>query len=57
MMMINKLETKAKDLKEKNQSLNIGLTAPGPMFKFPSLFAPTSLNKKISVSTEDEKIF
>ena len=55
MVMINKLETKAKDLKEKNQSLNIGLTAPGPMFKFPSLFAPTSLNKKVFVSTEDEK--
>lgn len=55
MMMINKLEAKAKDLKEKTQSINIGLTAPGPMFKFPSLFAPGGMNKKISVSTEGEK--
>lgn len=54
-MMINKLETKAKDLKEKNQNLNIGLTAPGPMFKFHSLFAPSGLKKKISVSIECER--
>ncbi len=54
MMMMDHLKEKAKTLKEKSQSLNIGLTAPGPIYQFPTLFVPILTNKKISVMIEEE---
>ncbi len=48
------MKDRSKDLKEKSQSLNIGMVAPGTMYKFTSLFAPDTSGKKVTVSIGDE---
>lgn len=49
----NKLAKKAKEIKENEYSISIGLCAPGPMFKFRDLFM-YSLNRfKITTQIED----
>lgn len=44
----------AKDIKESSSSLRIGLSAPGPYFRYPWLFAPNS-NKRVSSSIMGEE--
>lgn len=52
--MRKQLEEKAKEIKEETSLLRIALVAPGPTFRYPSLFVPTS-KKKIITSIEPEQ--
>lgn len=56
--MNERLEKKAKELKENEMTMSIGYTAPGPTYKYPNLFlSNTNTNKIIStLNTEDELI-
>lgn len=52
--MKRQLEEKGKEIKEETSSLRIALVAPGPTYRYPSLFVPSN-KKKVITSIENEK--
>lgn len=50
------LEEKAKDIKEERSLLRIALVAPGPTYRYPSLFVPTSKSKVVTSIENEEEI-
>lgn len=51
-----RIEDKAKEIKANEEILRIGMSAPGPFYRYPYLFNPTSLNKVDVEIEEEEKI-
>lgn len=52
--MVNKLEQRAKDLKNNVLTITIGYTAPGPVFRYPNLFCLTHTNLKVTSTIDNE---
>lgn len=53
--MNNRLIQKAKEIKDNENTISIGFTAPGPMYKFANLFALNTRKFKITTKIEDEE--
>lgn len=55
--MVEHLEERAKEIRELEATLRLSLVAPGPTYRYPFLFAPTSRFKVISaIENEDDII-
>ncbi len=50
-----RLEEKAKELKESENSLRIGLSAPGPLFRYSSILLSNAKYQKVITTIEEEK--
>ncbi len=54
--MIDRLQEKAKDLKEKSRHLKIAMTAPGPIYRYDFLFDPSDRQDVVIIDDEDKLI-
>ncbi len=55
-MMLERLKKKAQDLKMKSRELYIGMVAPGPMYRYPSLFVSDEKMKVTAVIKKEDEL-